>query len=371
VLADPAGVECAYAAVKASFDLSSGVPRLAVRQAGFLAGDVHWGDPAATSLHAAADLTHLKPATDVLLLGRAVAAGGPVEAMDVSLRVGPVSRRLRVFGNRRWMREGDEWVISRPEPFARMPLCGSWPLAGMPAGAGGVPEVEARNPVGRGLVGADEGDIAGRPLPNIEDPEQLIARPADRPAPAGLAPIPPAWQPRRGWAGTYDAAWQARRAPYLPLDFDPRFFNVAPPGWSRRATLPAAKRWKSPVARPARPCASACRARPSASSGISTAARSPRPPARHGADRARPGAPADGVAGRAGGGQAAHPPAPGGRALGARGRASMTQVGEAVLVAMLAADEKRPSATSSRPRPTGRPTSRATPTAWGPPRQAA
>ena len=78
VLADPAGVECAYAAVKARFDLSSGVPRLAVRQAGFLAGDVHWGDPAATSLHAAADLTHLKPATDVLLLGCAVAAGGPV-----------------------------------------------------------------------------------------------------------------------------------------------------------------------------------------------------------------------------------------------------------------------------------------------------
>jgi hypothetical protein len=83
----------------------------------------------------------------------------------------------------------------------------------MPAGAGGVPEVEARNPVGRGLVGADEGDIAGRPLPNIEDPEQLIARPADRPAPAGLAPIPPAWQPRRGWAGTYDAAWQAGGRP--------------------------------------------------------------------------------------------------------------------------------------------------------------
>ena len=110
------------------------------------------------------------------------------------LRVGPVSRRLRVFGNRRWMREGDEWVISRPEPFARMPLV--WELAfggHVPAGAGGVPEVEARNPVGRGLVGADEGDIAGRPLPNIEDPEQLIASPADRPAPAGAGPGWPPW----------------------------------------------------------------------------------------------------------------------------------------------------------------------------------
>ena len=33
--------------------------------------------------------------------------------------------------------------------------------------------------------------------------------------------------PRRGFAGTYDAAWQRGRAPYLPADFDPRFFQCA------------------------------------------------------------------------------------------------------------------------------------------------
>lgn len=231
VFADPDGVECAYVAVKASFELSSGAPRLAERQANFLAADVYWGDPQQTSLRAAADLTLAKPGTDVLLLGRAVAPAGPVRSMDVSIRVGPVERRLRVFGDRRWLRTEQGWAISAPEPFERMPL--RWELAfggSAPAAAGELPEYEPRNPVGRGFVGSAEADIAGRPLPNIEDPAALIASPTDRPAPAGCAPIPPRWPPRLGWAGTYDDAWQAQRAPYLPHDFDARFFNVAPPG---------------------------------------------------------------------------------------------------------------------------------------------
>lgn len=231
VFANPAGVECAYAAVKASFELSSGEPVLAARQASFLATDVYWGDPAASSLRAAADLTLSKPATDILMSGRAIAPSGPVRMMDVALRVGPVQRSLRIFGNRTWLRGENGWTISDPEPFERMPL--RWELAfggSTPGVEGKRPEHEPRNPLGRGLIGTDEDDIHGRPLPNIEDPEQLIATPSDRPQPAGFAPIPPLWQPRQGWAGSYDETWQTQRAPYLPLDFDPRFFNVAPPG---------------------------------------------------------------------------------------------------------------------------------------------
>ena len=33
--------------------------------------------------------------------------------------------------------------------------------------------------------------------------------------------------PRRGFAGTYGARWQRTRAPYLPVDFDPRFLQFA------------------------------------------------------------------------------------------------------------------------------------------------
>lgn len=238
VFADPEGIECAYAAVKASFDLSSGEPRLAGQQAHFLAADVYWGDPATSSLRAAADLTLIKPGTDVLLIGRARApTPTPVASLELGLHVGGVERRLRVFGNRHWQRQGEQWTISAPEPFEQMPL--RWELAfggcapateNAPPEGDGERECEARNPVGRGFIGSQERDIAGRPLPNIEDPDNLITQPSDRPAPAGFAPIPPAWQPRRGWAGTYDAAWQSTRAPWLPLDFDPRFLNTAPPG---------------------------------------------------------------------------------------------------------------------------------------------
>jgi len=35
--------------------------------------------------------------------------------------------------------------------------------------------------------------------------------------------------PRRRYAGTYDAKWMEERAPLLPLDFDERFYNAAPP----------------------------------------------------------------------------------------------------------------------------------------------
>jgi hypothetical protein len=84
--------------------------------------------------------------------------------------------------------------------------------------------------VGTGFA-ADGGErtLDGLPLPNIEDPATPISSPKDRPIPAGFAPISAHWEPRRSYAGTYDEAWQSSRAPYLPSDFDTRFFQLAPP----------------------------------------------------------------------------------------------------------------------------------------------
>lgn len=230
VFPNPAGIECAYAAVKATYDLSSGTPVLAKRQTQFLAADVYWGEPATTSLRAAADVTLLKPATDIMVLGRAIAPR-PAHVMDVALRVGPLARSLRVFGNRTWIKRGRSWGISDPQPFERLAL--KWEHAFGGVGRivdGKPPEHEPRNPAGVGFVASYDDDLDGKPLPNIEDPAQLIETPKDRPAPAGWAPVAPVWMPRRSYAGTYDDAWQASRAPFLPKDFDPRFFNVAAPG---------------------------------------------------------------------------------------------------------------------------------------------
>lgn len=234
VFPDLAGVETVHVTVKATFALDgyNPFPLPASRQMPLLAGDIYRGDPTQTSLRAAGELAPPRPATDVLLHGRAVAPGPNTREADVELRVGPVRRRVRVIGDRHWERAGVSWRPSAPAPWQRMPLI--WELAfggiAMPEREGAPPEVEARNPVGRGYVARGASPVAGAPLPNLEDPVALIQDPESRPAPVGFGPIAPVWLPRRAYAGTYDEAWTKERAPYLPLDFDPRFFQLAPQG---------------------------------------------------------------------------------------------------------------------------------------------
>jgi hypothetical protein len=97
---------------------------------------------------------------------------------------------------------------------------------------------EDRNPVGIGFAPLSPAtdskeqprpNLEGQPLPNLENLEEPLKQPGDSPTPACLAPIAPAWLPRRAFAGTYDEEWQRGRAPYLPDDFDPRFFQCAAP----------------------------------------------------------------------------------------------------------------------------------------------
>src|SRR5687767_4836877 len=89
---------------------------------------------------------------------------------------------------------------------------------------------EERNPVGCGFAGGrSAGEMQGQPVPNLEDQASPLEQLGQTPAPACLAPIAPSWLPRRAFAGTYDERWQRGRAPYLPDDFDPRFFQCAAP----------------------------------------------------------------------------------------------------------------------------------------------
>src|SRR5262249_43427032 len=63
------------------------------------------GEPGASSLLSECDLTYPKPATDVILDGSAWApGGGRASFVDVGAKVGPITKTLRVFGDRRWDR---------------------------------------------------------------------------------------------------------------------------------------------------------------------------------------------------------------------------------------------------------------------------
>lgn len=228
LLPDVDGVDTLFGVVKGTFTIGSGLT-LADEQVPVTMADEHYGDPRTTSIRAPSDVCLGKPGTDVVMVASAWAPDGrPAWQTDVTLNVGAHSKSVRVFGDRAWDAGPAGASIAWVAPFVQMPLVWERAYGGTDVTEKG-PHAEPRNPVGTGFRVSGSGRaLHGLPLPNIEDPAAPITSPSDAPAPAGFAPVAPNWEPRTKFVGTYDDAWQRQRAPYLPADFDARFFHFAP-----------------------------------------------------------------------------------------------------------------------------------------------
>lgn len=162
---------------------------------------------------------------------------------------------LATFGFR--LEKLEKFAVARPKRRARL-ANGAWRLADEdPIGAirlswraslGGIDPLSLRdgprkaapfNPIGRGwsedFAAAEDG--LELDLPSIEgigapwDPRRAL------PASVGFGPIPPAWQPRLGHAGTYDENWRRTRAPLVPQDFSEMFHQSVPADQIYRETI--------------------------------------------------------------------------------------------------------------------------------------
>lgn len=223
---DRDGSEVWLVAVKCTFDIApDGSTRICAEQPPLMRAPEYSGEPGASSLLCDADLLLKKTTTDVIAIGHAYAPyGQPVTALDATLCVGPIRKRLRVFGDRVWTAVG----ASSPMPFVKMPLLyeraygGRDPLSQTPE-----QDWDARNPVGTGFA-MDANSANECRLPNFEYPDQLIGSWRDRPEPAGFGAVSSHWLPRQKLSGTYDDRWMKERQPLLPEDLDDRFFQCAP-----------------------------------------------------------------------------------------------------------------------------------------------
>ncbi len=220
---DPAKPELSFL-VKGSFALQNwrlpaALP--AEEQLGFK-GDERHMDEIGRSLKLASDLVMFKPFGEVLLTGNCHAPDiHPATMVEVGLDIGKVSKRLKVHGDRVWLRDATgEFVIEGPLPFTRMPL--RWERA-----FGGLNFAE--NPMGRGIEPWTAED--GRKffyLANIEAPDSAVRGHGRLQKPACFAPIAPQWQPRFGREGTRDQHWATFVAPLPPRDHDVRTAQAAP-----------------------------------------------------------------------------------------------------------------------------------------------
>lgn len=132
------------------------------------------------------DMVPGHPGCDLVVTGT-LRSDVNVKTIRISFTAGTFSTELDVFGDRVWQAQGDDLVPSDPQPFQEMPL--TWTRA-----FGGKSEYEGAetpyvlNAQGRGYYLKRE-QAEGKPLPNLEWPDQHVKRWDDRPLPGCFAPV--------------------------------------------------------------------------------------------------------------------------------------------------------------------------------------
>ena len=219
------------AIVKATWELPVGSDELELapeeRQRFIRPGALPWGLPGESTDMFPTDFCVRRPGTDVVVVARAFAPGGePATHWDVSARVGPLTRVLRIFGRRLW--EGGGQGLSAPSKIRELDIRYEFAWGGLDMNDEGDIVEEPRNPMGRGIA-LDVASLTHQLAPQIEDPFELISSVLTKPAPAGFGPVMVHWEPRRKHRGTYDEKWLDERAPLPPPDEDARINNIATP----------------------------------------------------------------------------------------------------------------------------------------------
>lgn len=233
-LRDAQGRAVATLVVKATFEIGrDGRARLADEQAPIRPNDLPL-DPErpAGSIRYPTDFAPVKIGADIVVVGDAVAPR-PVAAIDVAVRVRDRTAALLVHGPRVYFASLGRVAVGPAAKVDRVPIVYEKAYGGA---TDDLQRVERKNPVGVG-VAHRPADLDGKPAPQIEHPGRPITAAGDVAAPAGYGAIASHWSPRAEHAGTIDDAWRTSRMPLMPLDFDPRFYNVAHPALRLDAAL--------------------------------------------------------------------------------------------------------------------------------------
>jgi hypothetical protein len=230
----PDGRELLMVVVKGTFTIpqSGKEPELAAQQAELVMADEFTGEPGLSAPRYESDFAPVKPRCDVLLNGSAYAPGGePVKRLKVGLRVGGMEKMFTVVGNRFWRK----WLFfqwaTKPVPFAKMPISYDNAFGGVDRSN---PDEKKhkfflRNFAGRGFHHYfNKAALDRKPLPNTEENGRRVRWPRGSYRPMAFGSVARGWQPRPKFGGTYDQNWIDNVFPFLPADFDERYYQAAP-----------------------------------------------------------------------------------------------------------------------------------------------
>jgi len=200
-------------------------------------GDIHFEDPMNSTVRFEADFVPYKIATDVVLNGKAYAPHGePIHSLVASLLVDRLRKDILIIGDRvcRYKRLGGI-EFTDPQAFVTMELRYENSYGGVDIRSDpNLPSMYPRNHLGKGfIIGKSKSAIDNLPLPNIEDPDNMLSPDMistghfmyweKQPAPQGFGWFSKCWQPRASFAGVMPADRQTEK------EMREAYTNVVPP----------------------------------------------------------------------------------------------------------------------------------------------
>lgn len=233
----PRGVAWQVAVVRGAFSIMPGRPLEFEDEAlELVMADVYHGDePTTSALRHETDLVWTKPACDVIVAGHAHAPlGRAASRWQAAVQLGKQRHAMTLVGPRHWRKRLIGWSLDEAQTALKVPLdyglaYGGDPTLGHPVKPGAASKALPENPVGVGYYeksymdngqtyAAPQFEVTGKPYTDFDSAYPVL----------GFSPLSRWWPSRYRHAGTMDDKWRANGFPYLPDNFDTRFYNGAP-----------------------------------------------------------------------------------------------------------------------------------------------
>jgi hypothetical protein len=232
---EPSGRELLVVVIKGTFGIpqSEGEPfALSDSQLPLVMADVFTGEPGVSAPLYEVDFAPRKPRCEILFNGSAYAPGGrPATRVEVAIQIGNWSKRLAVIGPRQWDCSVASVRATSPRSFVSQPISYDVAFGGSDCHHEDPAQHAAYmlNPVGRGFhKHLKKAWVDSKPLPFTEEVGRSVTDTNGDYRPMAFGSIGRNWEPRFRLAGTYDADWLEHHFPFLPPDFDARYFQAAP-----------------------------------------------------------------------------------------------------------------------------------------------
>lgn len=230
----PDGRELVIVAVKGTYELADAngsEPALMETQVPLQEADEFGEDPAYDAPIRENDFAPHKPLCDVLVTGQAYAPDGkPAIEVPVGFRVGSCQKSFIVTGSGCWLYSRMTGVVaSKKVPFVTQSISYDSAFGGTDIHPEDPNKVQTYvdNPVGTGFCKFKQ-NLDRMPMPTSYEAGNPIKSPTGKYKPMAFGPLGRNFASRYPLAGTYDQQWLDNRAPFLPTDFDFRYFQAAP-----------------------------------------------------------------------------------------------------------------------------------------------